>query len=60
MECPYLEEGVLKRVCNASVTRMSPGVHETSLYCTTEEHYRCPVLLAHVLRGASPLSGVFA
>ncbi len=48
MECPYLETG--RHICNASLTLMAPGIFETNIYCTTEEHYRCPMLLAHTLR----------
>lgn len=44
--CPYLNEVV----CKASVTNMTPSLFETTVYCTTEEHYRCPILLARTLR----------
>ena len=50
MECPHLEAGKKESVCNASLTMMAPSVFETSIYCTTEEHYRCPILLAYTLR----------
>ncbi len=30
---------------------MTPEDDDSENYCTTEEHYRCPLLLAHVLRG---------
>lgn len=48
MKCPYLEAG--RHICNASLTHMAPGVFEVNTYCTTEEHYRCPMLLAYILR----------
>lgn len=51
MECPYFEAGTVRRVCNASLTRLAPDTEKACNYCTTEEHYRCPMLLAHVLRG---------
>lgn len=51
MDCPYLETGTKSRFCGASITRLIPGMEETAKYCKTEEHYRCPMLLAHVLRG---------
>ena len=51
MICPYLEHGAAERVCNASVTLMAPDDCDTVEYCSSEEHYRCPLLLAHVLRG---------
>lgn len=51
MGCPYLERGVITGYCNASVTLMTPSIEETGEYCETEEHYRCPMLLPHVLRG---------
>lgn len=52
MICPYLEHGAAGRVCNASVTLMEPDDCDTVQYCSNEEHYRCPLLLAHVLRGS--------
>ena len=51
MECPYLERDGKKSVCCASVTQLTPEGGDSENYCTTEEHYRCPMLLAHVLRG---------
>ena len=51
MGCPYWETGKAMSVCNASVTLMTPGSDDADNYCATEEHYRCPMLLAHVLRG---------
>ena len=50
MECPYLEAGKKSGICNASLTLMAPSIFETIVYCATEEHYRCPMLLAHTLR----------
>ncbi len=50
MDCPHLETGKKMNICNASLTMMSPGIYETNIYCVTEEHYRCPILLAHTLR----------
>ena len=41
------------RICNASVTLMAPGENDIVAYCTTEEHYRCPMLLSKLLRGGS-------
>lgn len=51
MGCPYLTEGKVNRVCVASSTLMEPESGEVDIYCATEDHYRCPMLLAHVLRG---------
>jgi len=51
MECPYFERDEGKSICGASVTQMTPEEGDPATYCTTEEHYRCPMLLAHVLRG---------
>ena len=51
MECPYLETGAFRPVCGASPARRTPDEHEAGAYCTTEEHYNCPALLGHVLRG---------
>ncbi|MDP2683278.1 MAG: hypothetical protein Q8P28_10865 [Deltaproteobacteria bacterium] len=50
MECPYLEAGKKSGICNASLTLMAPSTFEAIVYCTTEDHYRCPMLLAHTLR----------
>lgn len=50
MDCIYLESGKRKSICTASITMMEPSAYETTAYCQTEEHYRCPILLAHTLR----------
>jgi len=52
-ECPYIEAGTMGMVCTASVTSMTPGPSELAAYCATEDHYRCPILLARVLREGS-------
>lgn len=52
-ECPYIETRPQKPVCGASMTSMVPSVLELTTYCDTEEHYRCPILLARVLRESS-------
>lgn len=54
MECPYLEPGQAARFCSASVSLMIPSIEESMSYCTTEEHYRCPMLVSHILRGGEP------
>ncbi|MBI5588710.1 MAG: hypothetical protein HY889_10155 [Deltaproteobacteria bacterium] len=48
-KCPYLESEE-ESVCKASLTNMTPSIFEYNIYCTTEEHYRCPILLARTLR----------
>lgn len=53
MECPYLEASREGSICNASTRRMKPGTSDISRYCTLEEHDRCPILLAHILRKGS-------
>lgn len=56
MDCPYLTTGQRKemtgRFCGASLTRLLPGAEEVASWCSTEDHYRCPMLLSHVLRAA--------
>jgi hypothetical protein len=52
-ECPYIETRPEDLVCGASVTSMVPSVLDLTTYCDTEEHYRCPILLAKVLRESS-------
>ncbi|MBI5236985.1 MAG: hypothetical protein HY887_00990 [Deltaproteobacteria bacterium] len=48
-KCPYLKSEE-DSVCKASFTNMVPSIFEFNIYCTTEEHYRCPILLARTLR----------
>lgn len=48
-KCPYLGSKE-DSVCKASMTKMVPSLFEYNIYCTTEEHYRCPLLLARTLR----------
>ena len=50
-ECPYLEKKELKSICGASITAFTPA--DESDYCSTEEHYRCPMLISHMLRAAA-------
>ena len=50
--CPYLKDVI----CKASVTNMTPTLFELTVYCDTEEHYRCPILLARTLRDGYPES----
>ncbi len=50
-ECPYLRLGEKGGcLCTASLTKMEPSAIELKLYCTTEEHFRCPILLSRILR----------
>ncbi len=49
-ECMYLEGSEKNAVCGASLSHFAPGTFERQVYCDTEEHYRCPILLAHTLR----------
>ncbi len=51
MDCPYYKSVQTDKACLASVTRLRPEAEEAGKYCTTEEHYRCPLLLASILRG---------
>jgi len=53
MECPYLETSREKSTCSASTGCMRPCELDMTRYCKTEEHYRCPILLAHTLRRGS-------
>ena len=53
MECRYLEKCGKNAVCTASLSKIIPGVLERMAYCDTEEHYRCPILIAHTLRKGS-------
>ena len=50
MRCPYLDVDKEKLVCKVSLTNMSSSIFEMRIYCKTDEHYRCPILLAHRLR----------
>jgi hypothetical protein len=50
MKCRYLIEGRKLSYCGASISLMVPSSHEMQTYCTTEENYRCPILLSLMLR----------
>ena len=52
-ECPYIDTRPNDFICTASMTSMSPSVSEFTTYCGTEDHDRCPILLARVLRESS-------
>lgn len=52
-KCPYLRSVKKDFTCGASVTNMTPSIFEINIYCTSEEHYRCPILLARELRDGS-------
>ncbi|MBI4949865.1 MAG: hypothetical protein HY955_06940 [Deltaproteobacteria bacterium] len=43
----------MTETCVASVTLLAPTTEEAEEYCLTEEHYRCPLLLGHVLRSGA-------
>ncbi|MFQ5465556.1 MAG: hypothetical protein ACE5EI_06485 [Thermodesulfobacteriota bacterium] len=49
--CPYLEPTTEGPVCGASLTMIVPDTSDIDFYCSTEEHYRCAILLARILRG---------
>lgn len=40
-------------MCGASITMMVPSIEEEKTWCSTEDHYRCPMLLGHVLRSGA-------
>lgn len=50
MECPYLENHKVASNCAASIGLMTPSADDMAVYCATEEHYRCPMLLGRILR----------
>lgn len=49
-KCKYLDKAPQDPVCKASMTGMSPSIFELNIYCSTAEHFRCPLLLARTLR----------
>lgn len=49
-KCRYLDKAPQDPVCKASMTSLSPSIFELNIYCSTPEHYRCPLLLARSLR----------
>ncbi len=53
MRCPYLNADKEKSVCKVSLTNMSPSIFEMRIYCKTDNHYRCPILLARAQRYGS-------
>lgn len=52
--CPYLEEGRIIKSCGASRTLLVPSIERHGAYCSGDDHYRCPVLLGHVMRSGRP------
>ncbi len=50
IKCPYIKRDKKDFVCRASASNMVPGIFEINVYCTTEEYYRCPLLIARTLR----------
>lgn len=52
-ECPYIETSPKDLTCGASISNMVPSVSEFTAYCGSEDHDRCPILLARVLRESS-------
>lgn len=48
--CPYLRAETDRHVCGASLSGMSPAFSDLKSYCSTEDHYLCPILVAHALR----------
>lgn len=55
-ECPYIGTGP-DEACGASVANMAPAGLDFELYCSSEDHYRCPIGLARVLREMSAKRG---
>ena len=47
-KCIYLSE---EAICDASISHMAPKLFDYDAYCNSEEHYRCPILLAYTLEG---------
>ena len=41
-KCIYLSE---EAICDASLSHMVPKLFDYDAYCTSEEHYRCPIRL---------------
>ena len=52
--CPYLEEGRIIKSCNASSTLLIPSIDRHEAYCSGDDHYRCQILLGHVMRAGKP------
>lgn len=48
--CPCLAEKT-SRGCSASLSGLKPGAEMREDFCESEEHYRCALLVSHVLRG---------
>lgn len=49
-KCLYLKACAQDVICKASLINAAPGTFAMNVYCTKEDHYRCPVLLARTLR----------
>ncbi|MBE9503057.1 MAG: hypothetical protein IME96_02645 [Proteobacteria bacterium] len=48
-ECPFLADAEGRRLCGASSHKMVPSDLAFENYCSTEDHYRCPMMLAQLL-----------
>jgi len=54
--CPFLSTVQDARICTTTTRRAHPTALQMTNYCTTEDHYRCPLILVKVLMGAGKLS----
>lgn len=55
MDCPYLEI-TPQRECSGATNKREHARPENmgfDEYCVDEEHYRCPIVLARALQGAT-------
>jgi len=52
--CPYLEEGRIIKSCGASRALLIPSIYRHGEYCSKDDHYRCAVLIGHVMRSGLP------
>lgn len=50
MTCIFLGHKEMRSICHASLTGISPSITDMLNYCESEEHYRCPILLAKLMK----------
>lgn len=56
MRCPFLSSSEKGLVCGKSLSGMSPDDETKERYCEGDDSFRCPILLAFILRGGQKRS----
>jgi len=51
MRCPFLGSYERGLICEKSLSGISPDQETRQKYCEGDDAFRCPILLAFILRG---------